>query len=294
MKLKLLLEKIKVNEFLGDKDIEVNNIVSHNDKISANDIFWVNDKNKEKLKNIDLGTVICSSGSLPDNKNCNYIIVDEPRRTFQEVLNILYPDKIDYIIHPSASIAKSAKLSDKCFIGANVVIEDEVKISDGAIIDCNTVLKRKTIVGRNVKIGANCTIGGVGFGYEKNEDGIWEQIKHIGNVVLEENVEIGNNTTIDRAVLGSTVLGKFTKVDNLVHIAHGVKIGENSMIIANSMIAGSVTIGDNTWIAPSSSILNQKKIGSDVVVGLGAVVLKDVEDKQIIIGNPGKPLEKKS
>jgi UDP-3-O-[3-hydroxymyristoyl] glucosamine N-acyltransferase len=154
------------------------------------------------------------------------------------------------------------------------------------------VIKKNTVIEANSSVGCNCTIGGVGFGYEKNSDGDFELIPHIGNVVLKNNVEVGNNTTIDRAVLGSAILHENVKVDNLVHIAHGVQIGRNSMIIANFMIAGSVIIGENSWIAPSSSILYKVVIEENVTVGLGAVVLKNVPKGDVIVGNPGRKLNK--
>lgn len=106
----------------------------------------------------------------------------------------------------------------------------------------NTVILKDTIIEDNVVIGANNTIGGVGFGYEKDREGNFELIPHIGNVHIKRNVEIGNNTCIDRAVLGSTILEENVKVDNLVHIAHGVFVGRNSVVIANAMVAGSVNI----------------------------------------------------
>ena len=132
----------------------------------------------------------------------------------------------------------------------------------------------------------------MGFGYEKNEKGEYKAIKHVGYVVIEKDAEIANNVVIDRATLGVTVIGENVKIDNLVHISHNVRIGKNCMILANSMLAGSVTIGENSWIAPSASILNQKKIGSNVMVGMGAVVLKDVENDIVVVGNPSRILKK--
>ena len=116
---------------------------------------------------------------------------------------------------------------------------------------------------------------------------------HIGNVHLKENVEVGNNVCIDRAVMGSTLLSENVKVDNLVHIAHGVKIGKNSLIIANSMIAGSVEIGENVWVSPSSSIRQKLIIENDALIGMGAVVVKNVEPSSVVAGNPAKPFPKK-
>ena len=116
---------------------------------------------------------------------------------------------------------------------------------------------------------------------------------HIGNVHLKENVEIGNNVCIDRAVMGSTLLSENVKVDNLVHIAHGVQIGKNSLIIANSMIAGSVVIGDNVWVSPSASIRQKLIVENDALVGMGAVVVKNVTESSVVAGNPAKLFPKK-
>jgi UDP-3-O-[3-hydroxymyristoyl] glucosamine N-acyltransferase len=117
-------------------------------------------------------------------------------------------------------------------------------------------------------------------------------IPHIGNVVIEEGVEIGNCTCIDKAVLGSTILRKNCKIDNLVHIAHGVEIGENALIIAHAMVAGSVHVGKNSWIAPGALIINQVSVGENTTVGLGAVVIKDVADNQTVVGNPARNILK--
>ena len=132
-------------------------------------------------------------------------------------------------------------------------------------------------------IGHSSTIGSDGFGYE---NGL--RFNHIGNVIIEEGVEIGSNTCIDRGTLGSTIIGKGVKIDNLVHIAHNVVIGEGSLIIACAMIAGSVTIGDNVWIGPSVSIAKGLYIGDNAVIGMGAVVLKDVPEGATMVGNPAK------
>jgi UDP-3-O-[3-hydroxymyristoyl] glucosamine N-acyltransferase len=149
----------------------------------------------------------------------------------------------------------------------------------------------ENIIHESVKIGFYCAIGEDGFGYAREEDGTLFKMPHTGNVVINENVEIGNNVCIDRAVIGSTVIGSGTKIDNLVHIAHGVKIGKNCLIVAGSVIGGSAEIGDNCFIGINASIKNKVKIGNDVTIGMGAVVTKDVPDGETWIGNPAKNIK---
>jgi UDP-3-O-[3-hydroxymyristoyl] glucosamine N-acyltransferase len=286
--------------------IQPERVILHHDTIittpvqlDANDgrddvIMWASAKNQTKLKFVQCGTIICPNIDPSDiSEKCNYLISSNPRHAFQLVLTHYFAPKVEYTVAKSAKIHPTAKLSSDIFIGENVVIESGVEIASNTIIGHNTVIHSNTKIHQYVTIGNNCVIGGVGFGYEKDENGQYVLLPHIGNVVLEEHVEIGNCTTIDRAVMGSTRLSKNVKVDNLVHIAHGVQIGENSLIIANAMIGGSTIIGENVWIAPSSSLINKIEVGNNVVVGMGAVVLKSAPDSSVIIGNPGKPLEKK-
>ncbi len=256
-------------------------------------VMWVSVKNIHQLQGVGRGTIICPNiDNISPNAHCNYLITDNPRRAFSQVLKTFFVLKENFAIASSTHIHPSVFLPKNVFIGENVVIEQGCQIGENVKIGHNTVLHAKTIVHNNVTIGCNNTIGGVGFGYEKDDNGEYVVIPHIGNVVLHEFVEIGNNTTIDRAVMGSTILRKNVKVDNLVHIAHGVVIDENSLIIANAMIGGSTMIGKNVWVAPSSTLINKIKIGDDAVIGLGAVVVKNVENNAVMVGNPAKPLVK--
>jgi UDP-3-O-[3-hydroxymyristoyl] glucosamine N-acyltransferase len=291
-----ILKSIPAIKVSGNKDQVITALVKTEDvSDDAGNLCWCSDKNIHLLESINKGTVICSkiiSEDILKKPGCNFIIVDNPRLAFKRVIEDFFMDKnTSWEIHSSASIDPSSKIG-KVKIGQNVVIAANVIIGDESCIGANTVILKDTKIGNRVKLGCNNTIGGVGFGYEKNGDGEYELIPHIGNVVIEDDVEVGNNVAIDRAVLGSTFLRKNVKVDNLVHIAHGVDIGEGSLIIANSMIAGSVKIGKNVWVAPCASVLNKKSIGDNAVIGMGAVVLKDVNAGEVIIGNPGKILKK--
>ena len=293
MILQNILNKIDHLEFVGDLSVPITQVVSLDDVNNYdNALSWCSDKNENFLSKINSSSVIILSKNVTKFYNLkNYLIVENPRRTFQEILTQFFSPKRLPKISETSQIEKNVVIGKDVFIGHNVVIEDNCRIGNFCSILHNTIILKDTTIGNNVTIGSNNTIGGVGFGYEKNVIGDFELIPHIGNVLIGDNVDIGNNTCIDRAVLGSTVLGDNVKIDNLVHIAHGVKIGRNSVVIANAMVAGSVNIGEDSWIAPSASIINKKNIGHNALVGLGAVVTKDVEDYAVVAGNPAKFLK---
>lgn len=265
-----------------------------------NSLGWCSDKNEQYLYSITKGTVILSNFlnirliELQIPISFNRIVVESPRLAFLRVMKSFFVDKVQFgQIHSSVVIHETVVMnSNNCNIGPNVVIENNVFIGDQVEIGPNTVIKSGSIIKDNVTIGSNCTIGGIGFGYELNEDNVYELIPHIGNVVLSENVHIGNNVCIDKAVIGSTIIERDVKIDNLVHIAHGVHIHENSLIIAHAMIAGSVVVGKNSWISPNSAIKQKVTIGENAIVGLGSVVLKNVLKNQTVAGVPAKLITK--
>ena len=159
------------------------------------------------------------------------------------------------------------------------------------IIYGNVTINDRTTIGNNVKVQSGTVIGGEGFGYLKSDKLGIINFPHIGGVVLEDNVEVGANNTIDRGALSNTILRKDVKTDSLVHIAHNVVIGERTLIMANAMFSGSVTVGKDCWISPSSSMRDTIKIGDNVTVGLGAVVTKNIPSNQIWTGSPARELK---
>lgn len=153
-------------------------------------------------------------------------------------------------------------------------------------------VKPRIALGKNVQIHPSSIIGGEGFGYIKDEDGRWEKFLSIGGVRIEDDVDIGALNTIDRGTLSDTIIGRGTKIDNLVHIAHNVKVGKHCLIIAHAMIGGSVIVGNHTIICPGAQIIDQVKIGHNVIIGMGSVIIRDVPDNVVVVGVPGRILRK--
>lgn len=301
--LKNILASLEVKAFHGNENVDISEIVAlDHGPIHDKAIFWCSDKFREKLVGVNCGNIMVSEDTYKwvteqnDIKNIiNWIVVVNPRAAFSLVLSTFFYKGDTYgLVAESAKIHPSVKFNPELVnIGENVVIEEGVVLGENVKIGHNSVVLSNSIIGNNVKIGSNSTLGGVGFGYGADDDGVYKVIPHIGNVVLKDNVEIGNGVAIDRAVLGSTMLMEHVKVDNLVHISHGVKIGKNSLIIANAMIAGSCDIGENVWISPSVSIIQKTKIGDNSLVGIGSVVLKNVEGATIVAGVPAKKIKDK-
>lgn len=183
----------------------------------------------------------------------------------------------------------ASQVADTAIIGPYVVLEEGVIIGEHVRIDAHTIIRKGTVIGDHSVIGPNCTIGHDGFGYERDEQGRPVKFPHLGDVHIGEHVEIGANTCIDRGTLQHTVICDRVKIDNLVHIAHNCHIGADSFVIAGAEVSGSVRVGERSWIAPQACIREKLTIGDDATVGLGAVVVKNVQDRSIVLGNPAKP-----
>ncbi len=227
--------------------------------------------------------IICSAKLTlePPLEGKTLIYVPKPRLAFSKTANKFFMKGITVC---AAKIALTTK------IGPNCIFSGDIEIGDNSILYGNVSIFGNVKIGKNVIINAGAVIGAEGFGYEPDEDGTLVQFPQIGGVIIEDNVEIGANTCIDRGALGDTIIREGAKIDNMVHVAHNVVIGKNCRIICLVGIGGSVEIGDGSFVGISASIKNQKKIGKNVVVGMGAVVTKDVPDNATIIGNPARPM----
>ncbi len=215
------------------------------------------------------------------------------------------PPQLDVDIHPTAVIHESAKIGEgskigaNCYIGKNVVlgeavilypnvnIFDETKIGNQTVIWSGTVIRERSEIGSNCIFHTNVSIGADGFGYRPSDDGRGlVKIPQIGNVIIGNDVEIGANSTIDRAKFSSTIIGDGCKIDNLVQIAHNCVLGRSCIMAGSSGLAGSVTLGDGVIIGGSSSIKDHLTIHSGAVVGGGSGVMSDVAAGKTVVGYP--------
>jgi UDP-3-O-[3-hydroxymyristoyl] glucosamine N-acyltransferase len=235
------------------------------------------------------------------------IRVANARIAFARVLPLFFPERaFTPALHPSAIVAESAEIDPTAHIGPHCVIGEKVKIGprvvlrggnhigDNVIIGADTqlfpnvVLYTQTQVGQRVRIHAGAVIGADGFGYVFDA-GIHRKVPQVGHVIIHDDVEIGANVTIDRGALGPTLIGKGTKIDNLVQIAHNVSIGEHSLIVAQVGIAGSTKVGSYATLAGQSGIAGHLKIGNKVIVAAQAGVMHDIPDGGKWLGSPAQP-----
>lgn len=238
------------------------------------------------------GIVICDDSIIIRDdwlRDKCFIIVENPKQVFAAIGNLLFKKKLEYKIHPTAIIHPAAKLHTKVYIGPFVYV-GQSQIDEGAVIHSHCNICDNVHIGENVIIKPGCIIGSDGFGYLMNEEEEYENFPHIGGVIIEDNVEIGANVTIDRGALGNTHVKKGAKIDNLVHIAHNAVIGRHSIIIAGAVICGSAVIGDYSWIAPSVVINNNITIGKKTKIGIGSAVIRSVPDGETWFGVPAESL----
>jgi UDP-3-O-[3-hydroxymyristoyl] glucosamine N-acyltransferase len=191
----------------------------------------------------------------------------------------LYLGSFSYI-GSNVVLGHNVKIYPNCFVGDNVVIGDNVTIFAG------TKIYEQTIIGNNCAIHSGSVIGSDGFGFAPSPDGTFKKIPQIGNVIIEDNVDIGSCTTIDRATMGSTIIRKGVKLDNQIQIAHNVEIGENTVIAAQTGIAGSTKIGKNGMIGGQVGITGHLTIGDNVRIQAQSGVARNIKDDEILQGSP--------
>lgn len=297
-------------ELKGDGQVKITGLCGLDDPMDGAISYIAKLEKTEFLANLNIAALIVPADAkdkeLPFKGSLLYS--DNPEWAFTLLMrNVDTTNKnIPTGIHPKAYVAPTAKIGNNVAIGANATIDE------GAIIGDNTIIYPNVYVGRNVKIGMYCilypnvtvreecelknkviiqpgaVIGSDGFGYIFHE-GKHEKIPQIGNVIVQDDVEIGANTAIDRAKINHTIIGANTKIDNLVQIGHNVKIGMATVIVSQVGIAGSTEVGNGVVIAGQAGISGHIKIGDRSMIGPQAGIMSSVEPNAKMMGSPARP-----
>ena len=273
MKAKKIASFIK-GEVLGDPEKDIRHpgylFTAKNDELVY--CFLKNDeKDLEAISETNAGIVICQESlraKLEQVKRKPTLILSKaPKYDFAQILQEFFAEEKP-IVSPSACIGSDVRL------GKNVDIHP------------NVVIYSKTVIGNRVVVRANAVLGAEGLDYGKNQKGELKRIPHLSQLIIEDDVDIGSNTTIQRGILRPTLIGKGTKIGPNCDIGHEVRIGKHCIITGMTLVAGATEIGDYTFIAPHSTIRNSIRIGERAFIGIGSLVMDDVPDKATVVGRP--------
>ena len=289
---------------LGDGDIEITGITNIEDA-TATDIAFAVAPNLDKAAQSVAGAVIIPSTITEFAKPA--IRVENPRVAFVSLLKVFTPQiTVEPGVHDTAIVGKNVSIGDNTSIMPYAVIADNVKIGNNTIVYPFTYIGDSAMIGSDsliyshVTVGAGChignqviihsgaVIGSDGFGFI-TVGGRHQKVPQVGNVLIEDEVEIGANVTIDRATTGSTIVKRGTKIDNLVHLAHNVVVGENCFFVAQTGIAGSVKIGNNVTFAGQTGCAGHLTIGDNCVFAAKSAPISDVPAGSFYAGFPARP-----
>lgn len=295
----------------GDSNVEITG-VGKIETANSNQITFISNPLYEKYYGSTKAGAVLVSNDFKINKirkDVTLIRVTDPYLSFLELIEIFEKDDDDY----ETGISGFSSIADNVSIGNDVFIDDFVKIGKNSVIGDNTKIYSNVTIEKNVLIGKNCliypnsvifkncnigdnviihsgaVIGSDGFGQAKSEDGKYVKIPQKGSVKIEDDVEIGSNTNIDRATIGETIISRGVKIDNQVQIAHNVEIGEDTVIAAQTGIAGSTKIGKNCMIGGKVGIVGHIKICDNVIIGAATNISKSIETPGIYTGYRGRP-----
>jgi len=290
----------------GDPEVSVSRVVKIDEEVTGGLSFLANPKYESFIYTTGADVIIVSSDFKAEKEiKATLVRVDEPYLAFAALLEFYNKMKLDKsgisehaFIHETAVIGKNVYVGEFAYIGKEAVLEDDVKVYPQTYIGDNAKLGKGTMVFAGARlyhdtiIGSMCTIhsgviiGSDGFGFAPDEKGEYVKVAQIGNVIIEDDVEIGSNTTIDRATIGSTIIRRGVKLDNLIQVAHNVEIGENTVIAAQTGISGSTKIGRNCMLGGQVGLAGHIRIGDNVKIQAQAGVPSDVKDDEVIMGAP--------
>lgn len=293
-------------EVVGDPEVEVSKLSKIEEGVEGSLTFLSNPKYTPYIYKTEASVTIVNKTFNPDNAlKTTLIKVEDAYMAFTKLLEYYNSVKLNKEgIEQPSFISESAKYGDKVYIGAfsyiasNVVIGDNVKIypnsyvGDNVVLGDNTVLfsgakiYSDTIIGKNCVVNSGAIIGADGFGFAPNENGGYNKIPQTGNVILEDYVDVGACTTIDRATLGSTIIREGVKLDNQIQIAHNVEIGKNTVIAAQTGVAGSTHIGEHCQIGGQVGIAGHITIGNNVKIQAQSGIARHIKDNEILQGSP--------
>lgn len=292
----------------GDENVTVSSFGTIETAQNGQLAFLANPKYDDHLYTTQASVIIINdSQEVKQNVSATLIRVPDAYTSIATILSVYQKMQTEQLsgIQQPAYVAATAKVGENAFIGAfvyvgeNVIIAENVKIfaqvylGDNVIVDANTIIYpgvkiyHDCIIGKNVTIHANTVIGGDGFGFAPQKDGTFKKIPQIGNVVIEDDVEIGSNVTIDRATFGSTLIKSGAKLDNLIQIAHNVEIGTNTVIAAQAGVSGSTKIGNNVMIGGQAGIVGHIDIYDGTKIGAQSGVTKSIKQPNTtVVGSP--------
>ena len=290
----------------GDEGVEVSKLAKIEEGSKGSLTFLANPKYTHYIYSTQASITIVNKDFVPENKiNTTLIRVENAYKAFSQLLEYYNQVKMNktgienpVFVSESATYGENLYLGAFSYLGENVKIGDNVKIypnvyiGDNVTVGNNTILftgaklYSETVVGEFCVLHSGVVIGADGFGFTPNEKGEYNKVPQTGNVIIEDNVDIGAGTTIDRATLGSTVIKKGVKLDNQIQIAHNVIIGENTVIAAQTGIAGSTKIGSNCMIGGQVGIAGHIVIGNNVKVQPQSGVGRNVKDNETLQGSP--------
>lgn len=293
-------------EIVGNPAVEVSTLAKIEEGTEGSISFLANPKYIHHIYTTKASVVIVNNTFEPEHPiEATLIKVDDAYKAFSKLLEYYNQVKLmksgieqPSVISEGVEYGEELYLGSFCYLGKNVKIGNNVKIypntfvGDNVRIGDNTILfagvrvYSETVIGNNCTIHAGVIVGSDGFGFAPNADGTYSKVPQIGNVIIEDNVEIGSATTIDRATLGSTIIRKGVKLDNQIQIAHNVEIGENTVIASQTGIAGSTKIGKNCLIGGQVGIVGHIVIGDNVRIQAQSGVSKNLENNSAVQGSP--------